>query len=68
MTSQEQKAMIQSAAAIGEAIKDLGQVPAGHLYASVMAYMSLAQFNAIVRALRNAGLVKEEHHLLTWVG
>lgn len=55
--------------AVAEAIRDLGQVPAGHAYAHVMAYLSLEQFEAIIAVLVKQGLVRRDpSHLLTWIG
>lgn len=55
--------------AISEAIRALGSVPSGKLYASVMGVMSLEQFNKVVDILKEAGVVREsQQHLLTWEG
>lgn len=62
------KAALQIAVAVAEAIRDLGEVPNGHLYARLMGRMSLDAYNAIIGALKGAGLVKEESHVLTWIG
>lgn len=60
---------VNATLAIAEAIRELKQVPAGHLYARLVSVMSLEQFNALVRILVNAGLVRhDESHLLTWIG
>lgn len=53
---------------LAETIRDLKEVPSGHLYASVMNHMCLDTYNAYIGALKGAKLVKEEHHLLTWIG
>lgn len=62
------QATIQTVAAIAEAIRDLGSVPSGHLYAQVMGHMSIDQYSQIIVLLKKAGLVTESGHLLTWVG
>lgn len=67
MTNQE-KAALQVVLAVGEAIKDLGSVPSGHLYARLMGHMSLETYNKVIALLVKTGAVKEENHLLTWVG
>ena len=54
--------------AIGEAIRDLGLVPSGHLYARVMDKLSLAEYEKVIGLLKRANLVSEQAHLLTWVG
>jgi hypothetical protein len=66
MTNQE-KAALQTVVAVGEAIKDLGSVPSGHLYARLMGHMSLETYNKVIGLLVKVGAVKEENHLLTWV-
>jgi len=67
MTAQE-KAALAIVLAVGEAIKELGSVPSGHLYAHMMGRMSLETYNKIIALLVKTGAVKEENHLLTWVG
>lgn len=67
MTNQE-KAALQIVLAVGEAIKELGSVPSGHLYARLMGHMSLEVYNKVIALLVKTGAVKQENHLLTWVG
>ncbi len=59
---------IQVIAAVAEAIRALGSVPSGHLYAQLMGSMDLEQYNAVIRTLKNAKLVTEKNYMLTWVG
>lgn len=59
---------VRLAAVVGELIRDLGEVPSGEIYASIMDRVSLDEYNAIVQALVNAKLVKQRNYLLTWVG
>lgn len=55
--------------AIAEAIKDLGSVPSGHLYAGLMSRMSIQTYEEIISLLVNQGRVRREAtHLLVWVG
>lgn len=61
-------AAIKVAAAVGEAIRDLGSVPSGHLYARLMGHMDLEAYNKCIGLLKQMDLVKEENHLLTWIG
>ncbi len=67
MTAQE-KAALGIVLAIGETIKELGSVPNGHLYAQLMGRMSLETYNKVIALLVKTGAVKNENHLLTWVG
>jgi hypothetical protein len=54
--------------AVSECIKELGTVPSGHLYAGLMGSLSLDQYNQIISAMLDMGLIKESGHLLTWIG
>lgn len=63
-----EQAALQIVMALGEAIQSLKSVPSGHLYAQVMGQVSLEAFNGAIGVLKRAGAVKEENHLLTWVG
>lgn len=67
MTAQE-KAALETVLAIAETIRDLKEVPSGHLFARVMAYMSLEEYKAVIALLVKHGVVKEENHLLTYIG
>lgn len=65
----ENKAVLDIVLAVCEAIRELGEVPSGHLYARLMGMLSLEQYTRILDVLKNAGLVKEENsHLLKWIG
>jgi hypothetical protein len=61
---------IDVALAIAETIRELGEVPSGHLYASAMSHgLSLQQYESVIRALSNVGLVSQDgQHLLRWIG
>lgn len=55
--------------AIAEAIRDIGSVPSGHLYATVMGHMSLQTYESIINMLVRSNLVRRDgNHLLTWIG
>jgi len=66
--AEQMKAYVLSCAAIAEAVRDLGEVPSGHLYAQVMGHMDLQTYERIVTTLVNAKLVTSTNHLLKWVG
>lgn len=53
---------------IADAIKELGSVPSGHLYAQVMAHMNLQTYQVIIDTLKGAKLVTVKNHLIEWVG
>jgi hypothetical protein len=63
------KAALQATMAVAEAIRELGEVPSGHLYARVMPYVSAAAYDRILGILIEAKLVRRSgSHLLTWIG
>jgi hypothetical protein len=66
--SRQVKTAITIVAAIAEAIRELGSIPSGHLYAQLMGRLDLAAYTKIINTLKNAGLVAEQNDLLTWVG
>lgn len=54
--------------AVGDAIKSLGEVPSGHLYAQVMNHLSLEEYTRVIDILKGAKLVEETPaHLLKWI-
>lgn len=61
------KAALEVTMLIADAIRELGSVPSGHLYASVMGHLDLETYNKVIEVLVSAGVVKVESHLLTWV-
>lgn len=72
MNTQETKQQVNGAvlmtAAIADAIRELGTVPAGVLYANLMSVVSIQQFDAIIRMLVKAELVSNVAHELKWIG
>jgi hypothetical protein len=54
--------------AVAECIRDLGEVPSGHLYAQLCGLMTLEQYSQIIEIIVSTGRVRESNHLLTWVG
>ena len=68
VTETQKKAVVETVLAVAEAIKSLGSVPSGHLYARLMGHMNLESYTKVIELLKNAGLVKESGHLLTWIG
>jgi len=57
-----------AAAEVAEAIRKLGSVPSGELYARVCGTLELPAYQQVIALLKRAGLVSERNHLLTWVG
>lgn len=67
-TLAQARAALNIVLALAEAIRELGRVPSGTLYANVMGKLDLATYEAAIRMLKNAGLVKETAHELEWTG
>ena len=67
-TKERVKAAIEVARAIANTIRELREVPSGHLYAQLMGHLSLEQYQAIIDSLERAKLIKIENHLITWIG
>lgn len=61
------EALLRGAKALGDAIRELGRVPAGNLYAAVMGKMSLPAFERMIEALVSADLVVRQGDMLVWV-
>lgn len=59
---------IKICAAVAEAIRELGEVPSGHLYARLMEFVDIHQYDAVINTLIRAQLVERKNHLLRWVG
>ena len=68
-TPEQRAAAVKMVLAVADAIRDLKEVPAGHLYAGLMGHMSLETFESILGILVSAGVVRRSgSHLLTWIG
>jgi len=68
-TDQQIRAALKMVQAVAEAIRDVGQTPAGPMYAVLCGVMSLNDFNSIIDMLVQSKLVKRDgNHMLTWIG
>lgn len=67
-TKAELKAALAVTMAVAETIREAKEVPSGHLYAMLVGRVDLQGFQAMIRTLKNAGLVAEQNDMLTWVG
>jgi len=67
-TAEQVKAATMVVVTVGQAIRELGSVPNGHLYARLMGHLSLDSYNAVIETLKKAGVVKEENNVLTYIG
>lgn len=54
--------------ALADIIRELKQVPNGHLYARVMEHLTLQEYTAFIEKLKSSKLIKEENHVLIWIG
>ena len=69
MSPKESKALIKCVMLLAEAIRALGEIPSGHLYARVMGHMTLQRYEAILQTLIRAELVSRDgSHMLRWTG
>ena len=69
MTSPTQvKTALTATLAVAEAIREAGRVPSGTLYAILCGRMDLRTYEALIRTLKNAGLVEEKYNELRWIG
>lgn len=59
---------VQILAAMAEAIRQVGSIPSGHLYAQMIGVMSMSDYEAAVGLLKRAGLVEETANVLRWIG
>lgn len=67
-TTQQVHAAINMVAAIAEAIRSLGEVPSGVLYAQVFGHMTIDQYTQVIGIVKRVGLVAETNNVLRWVG
>jgi hypothetical protein len=54
VTNTEAKAAFGILQAVAEAIRELGEVPSGHLYANLMSKLTLAQFEQVLGVLQGS--------------
>jgi hypothetical protein len=66
LTAEQTRATIAICKAFADTIKELGSIPAGHLYAHVMGRCSLEQFNALISILLGSGVIRRNGDLLVW--
>jgi hypothetical protein len=68
MTTTQAKAGVAALLAISEAIRELGEVPSGHLYTIVCGHMDLQTYDKAIAIIEGAGLIEQRGHLLRWIG
>lgn len=65
-TEKELNAALETVKALADAIRQLGTIPNGELYARVMDKLSLETYTAAIGLLKRTGLVEESNHVLRW--
>ena len=67
VTKEEIAAGLKTLQAVAEAIRDLGQVPSGHLYARLNAHgMDITTYEKIIGLLVRANVIEKCGDLLVW--
>jgi hypothetical protein len=54
--------------AIGDAIKELGSVPNGVLYANICGHIPYGAYMQSIAILEQSGVITQKNNVLTWVG
>ncbi len=74
VTSQQTEGALKIVLAVGDAIRDLGETPAGVLYAHLSSTgMTLQQFESIIATLQRVGVVERRSpntnfDVIRWIG
>ncbi len=70
VTGKDLKAGLEIIKAVADAIRELGRVPSGHLYARLAASgCTFENYEKIISIIKNTGLVRETPgHELVWIG
>ncbi len=68
VTKEQITAVVRTIAVVAELIRELGEVPSGHLYAQLMDQMGLLTYDRVIDQLKRAKLVSESNHVLRWIG
>jgi hypothetical protein len=68
MTTEQAQKLIEFMGAIASLIKEVKEIPSGHLYAQLMGKMTLDQYQNMIATLQKAGLVSLKNDLLTYTG
>lgn len=65
-TAAQLQAGLATLRALAEAIRELKQIPSGHLYARVMNYMDINAYEKAISLLCNSGVIRKNGDLLVW--
>ena len=67
-TKEQVRSAVQFVCVLAEAIREAGEIPAGHLYAMVMSRCDLSTFESFLSRLYGANLVERRGDVLVWIG
>jgi hypothetical protein len=68
-TKEQVTAYLECVKTVAVCIRELKEVPSGHLYARLMSKMSLENYQGIIDFLRDKGFITVSRgHLITWIG
>jgi len=65
-TEKEVNAAAKCVVFIAELIRELGEIPSGHLYAQLIGRVTLDQYNSLISIVKKTFPVKEVNHNLIW--
>ncbi len=68
VTANDIQTALKTMATVCEAIKEAGSIPSGVLYATLMDRMCQSAYDSMIREILRTGLVRQDNHLLIWVG
>jgi transcriptional regulator CtsR len=66
ITQKQVSAAINTIKAIADAIRDLETVQSGVLYARVMNYLSLQEYEHVIQILVDGEIITKKNHELKW--
>jgi hypothetical protein len=52
---------------VAEIIREMKQVPAGHLYALLIAFMTISEFELVIRVLIETRFISRKDHMITYI-
>jgi hypothetical protein len=62
------KAYVELVGLVAEVIREAGEIPSGHVYATFSAVLDLNQYNQVLAILQDAKVITISNFLITWVG
>lgn len=65
---EKEKKALEIVRTVANVIRELREIPSGHLYARLMEVLTLDEYNQIIGLLKRAGLVTETYYNLKWKG